>query len=75
MKTKRYYTITEAAKRLRVSRPAVFEAIKEGRLKAKLAEIRTRVWQVDHESLQQYEVSLSHQVRGKKTEYSLMVLS
>jgi len=66
---KRHFTITEAAKELRVTRAAVHEAIKKGRLKATWGEFVqvAEGWRITPESLHDYEVSLSHQERGKKT--------
>ncbi len=69
MPPKRYYTITEAAKKLHITRAAVHDAIKQHRLKAtwgKFIQV-TEGWQIPAGSLRDYEVSLSHQERGKKT--------
>lgn len=69
-KKKAHYTITEAAKKLGISRPAVHEAIRTGRLKAKRGKIRQVIvkmaWLIPLKSLKKYRVSLSHQQRGKK---------
>ena len=66
---KRHFTITEAAKELRVTRAAVHGAIKRGKLKATWGEFVqvAEGWRITPESLHDYEVSLSHQERGKKT--------
>jgi len=69
MKTKHYYTITEAAKKLKVTRAAIHEAIKKQKLSAawgKFLQV-TEGWKISPESLHDYEVSSSHQERGKKT--------
>jgi len=70
-KKKTHFTITEAAKKLGISRVAVHEAISTGRLKAKRGKIRQiiekRAWLIPLKSLKKYRVSLSHQQRGKKT--------
>lgn len=66
---KRYFTITEAARKLKVTRAAVHEAIKKGKLTAtwgKFIQV-TEGWRISPESLHDYEVSFSHQERGKKT--------
>ncbi len=65
---KRTYTVSQAARRLKVSRPAILQAIKEGRLAAKKEPVEKWVWKIPHSSLKAYEVSLSHQVRGKKND-------
>ncbi len=66
---KTHYTITEAAKELGVTRAAVHEAIKKGKLRATWGEFVqiAEGWRITPESLHDYEVSLSHQERGKKT--------
>lgn len=67
MPKKLYYTITEAARILGITRESVWKAIHVGRLKARLHRITTRVWAIAPASLENYEVSASHQERGKKT--------
>jgi len=68
---KTFYTITEAAKVLGISRPGVHDAIKKGRLKAKegkiIRRVVTKAWKIDPKSLQSYEVALHKQAAGKKT--------
>jgi excisionase family DNA binding protein len=67
-----YYTITEAAKELGITRAAVHRAIKQGRLEAERGEIikfvqtRTKGWKISRPSLDSYRVSLLHQWVGKK---------
>lgn len=71
-KKKTHFTITEAAKKLGISRPAVHEAIKTGRLKAKKGKVRQvqiiekTGWLIPAKAVHDYRVSLSHQQRGKK---------
>jgi predicted DNA-binding protein YlxM (UPF0122 family) len=66
------FTITEAAKKLGVSRQAVHKAIRRGLLDAERATItetvirETKGWVVSDKALKDYKVSLSHQERGKK---------
>ena len=64
------YTITQAAKKLGVSRAAVHKAIKENRLEAtwgaSVQIVRTLV--ISSESLKAYKVDSSRQERGKKTD-------
>ncbi len=67
MTKKPYYTLTEAAHILGVTRESVWKAIHAGRLKARLRSITTRVWAITPASVEEYEVSASHQERGKKT--------
>lgn len=64
---KRYYTIIEAARLLGISRSSIYEAIREGRLKARPRRVFKTVLCIDASSLHSYNVSLSHQERGKKT--------
>lgn len=74
---KRYYTITEAAKELGITRQAVHGAIKRGLLEAQkgqitqVIQIRTvkrklRGWLIPIKSLNAYRVSDLHQWVGKK---------
>lgn len=65
---KKHYTITEAARTLNISRVAVHEAIRKGRLEAEWGAIAPppKGWWVLAKSLDDYRVSLSHQERGKK---------
>ena len=69
MKKKPYYTITEAARILRVTRASIHEAIKGGRIRAEMGMVvqRTRAWRIDPKSLFAYQVSALHQAVGKKT--------
>jgi excisionase family DNA binding protein len=64
----RSYTIGEAARTLGVSKEAVRQAIKAGRLAAKLK--RTVVpqyhWAISAEAVESYRVSSSHRLRGLK---------
>ena len=71
MRTKKTsYTITEAAKKLGVSRAAVHKAIQENRLEADWGQtiqvVRTLV--ISAKSLKAYKVDSSRQERGKKTD-------
>jgi predicted DNA-binding protein (UPF0251 family) len=67
MKHKHYYTITDAARNLGITREAVWKAIKARKLKAKVGTLYTKGWLVLAESLETYHVSASHQKRSKKT--------
>lgn len=69
MKPKLYYTITEAARKLRITRASVHEAIRKGRLEATLGKIIqvTEGWRISPTSLNHYRVSALHQWVGKKT--------
>jgi|GEM_PF-1305649 len=62
------YTISEASKHLGISRESVFEAIKKGRLKARLKTVKIprKLWLIFPESVETYVVSPSHQERGLK---------
>ena len=67
------YTLSEAARKLGISRQAVHEAIKKGLLEAHKANITktivrvTRGWLIHADALTKYQVSDSHIIRGKKT--------
>ena len=70
MSKKTFYTITEAAKTLKITRAAVFDAIKKKRLKAKEGLIKrvitTKAWKIDPQSLKCYKVLPHKQAAGKK---------
>jgi excisionase family DNA binding protein len=61
-----WLSVVEVANRLGVTRETVYEAIKTGRLKARLKTVSRKVWRVDPQSLAGFEVSASHQKRGKR---------
>jgi biotin operon repressor len=68
----RYFTSTEAAKELGITRAAIHRAIKQGRLEAERGEIikivqtKTSGWKISAPTLNSYRVSLLHQWVGKK---------
>lgn len=68
MVRKRQYTISEAARYLKITPEAVLKAIKTGRLKARLKRvlIPKEMWSIAAESVATYKVSSSHQARGLK---------
>jgi predicted DNA-binding protein YlxM (UPF0122 family) len=65
------FTVNEAAKKLGVTRAAIHQAIKEGRLDFEWGEaihiIKKKARLITAEALKNYQVDLSHQDRGKKT--------
>jgi hypothetical protein len=69
---KPYYTLTDAAKELGITRAGVHRAIKQGRLEAERGEIiklvrtKSKGWKISTASLTSYRVSLLHQWVGKK---------
>jgi predicted DNA-binding protein YlxM (UPF0122 family) len=63
---KKSFTITEAAKKLGISRQAIHDAIRKGQLKAKRGQIFQTVWLVSADAIQSYEVSVRHRTAGKK---------
>jgi len=71
MAAKKTYTITEAAKKLGITRAAVHEAIRKGRLKADWGEtvqvIRKKARLIDVDDLNKYRVDSARQFSGKKT--------
>lgn len=64
--TKKAFTITEAAKKLGISRQAVHLAIQRGALKARAKKVIEVVWYIPEASLESYRVSGLHQSTGKK---------
>jgi predicted transcriptional regulator len=71
MPAKKHFTITEAAKKLRISRQAVHEAIAKGQLEAKRGKlvktVTVQAWLISAAALKAYRVSFSHKRRGKKS--------
>lgn len=69
MKSKRYYTITEAARELGLTRSAVHEAIKTGRLDAQWGKVVqvTEAWRIPVKGLRSFRVSSLHQWIAKKS--------
>ena len=63
---KTHFSVGEAAKKLKISRQAVHEAIKKGSLKALKKRVVKLEWQIPAESLHSYSVSDLHQAVGKK---------
>jgi predicted transcriptional regulator len=74
-KTKPFYTISEAAAKLRISRQAVHDAIKAGRLEAEKGDIRqTKLvvtviqgWKVSPTSVAKFKVDIPRRTAGKKS--------
>ena len=68
---KKTYTITEAANKLGITRAAVHEAIRKGRLKADWGEtvqiIRKKALLINAADLKSYHVDSARQFSGKKT--------
>ncbi len=63
---KKHFTITEASKKLGISRQAVHEAIRKGQLRAEKGQIVVSAWLIPQTALKSYRVSLSHKRRGSK---------
>jgi len=70
MPAKKTYTITEAAKKLGISRQAVHDAIQRKLLRAEWGEVivRKRALLIPADSIRSYRVSASHQSAGKKND-------
>lgn len=68
-RSKRYYTMTEAARVLGLTRSGVHEAIRKERLKATWGVIgpAPKGWRISPKGLREYEVSLLQQERAKKS--------
>ena len=60
------YTITEAAKKLGISRQSVHEAIKTGRLPAKWGKQIIEVLEISAKDLDAFHVDHEQKARGKK---------
>ena len=75
-KTEKFFNISEAARRLGISRAAIHRAIKEKRLPAKkgvfittrIVKTRQRGWQISESALADYKTSDFHVWAGKKIE-------
>ena len=69
-KKKTTYTVSEAAKRLKVTRGAIHDAINQGRLKAKwgvaIRVVKQRALLIPEQSLKEYVVDRSRQQRARK---------
>jgi excisionase family DNA binding protein len=63
---KTHFTLTEAAKKLGISRQAVHKAIEKGTLKARRIKVVKNEWQISATALRSYSVSDLHQSIGKK---------
>jgi excisionase family DNA binding protein len=61
-----WLSVVEAAKRLGLSRNAVYQAIAGGRLKARERVVTRKVLRIDPDSVASFQVSESHQRRARK---------
>jgi len=61
-----WVSVIDAARKLGITREAVYAAIGDGRLKASQKTITRRVWRIDPKSLALFRVSKSHQKRAKR---------
>jgi hypothetical protein len=72
MAKKQYLTVTEAAKKLKLTRAGVHEAIRAGRLAsewmtvAQTHVVKKRVRVISAKSIAAFEVDIHQQLRGKK---------
>lgn len=64
-KTREWVSVVEASRRLGISRAAVYQAIEEGRLRAKAKTIVRKVLRIDPDSLDTFRVSTSHKLRAE----------
>ena len=65
-KSEEWLSVVEAAKRLRVTRETIYQAIKDGRLKARVRTVTRKLLRVDPKSLADFSLSVSHQKRGRR---------
>jgi hypothetical protein len=63
---KKVYTIPQAAKKLRITKTAVYDAIKDGRLRATEGKVTVSALVISATDLRKYRVDVSRQERGKK---------
>ena len=63
---KKSFTITEAAKKLGVSRQAVHAGIKSGRLPAKWGKRITKILLISEKDLKAFSIDPEQKARGKK---------
>jgi len=61
----KWLSVVEASRVLGITRPAIYKAIQEGRLKARERIVSRRVWQIAQESVNGFEVSEHHQKMGE----------
>ena len=67
-KKKRTLSISQAAEQLKISRQAVYEAIKRRALEATKKKVTATVWRIDAESVRAYKVSDLAVYFGKKAD-------
>jgi len=67
-KEKKFYTISEAARKLGISRQAVHLAIQKGHLKAHERKAVISEWRISPKDLESYQPSGRHQASGKKND-------
>jgi len=60
------YTITEAAKKLGITRQAVHAGIKSGRLRAKWGKQTTNVLLISEKDLERFSIDPEQKARGKR---------
>jgi excisionase family DNA binding protein len=65
-KSTEWLSVVEAARRLGLSRTAVYQAIADGRLKARERVVTRKVLLIDPASVAGFQVSESHQQRARK---------
>lgn len=65
MKRSKGYTITEASRKLGITRQAVHDAIQKGNLQAKKTEVTQTVWLIPKAALKKYQKNYSRK-RPKK---------
>lgn len=66
---KKDFTISQASRKLGISKVAILKALRTGKLKGKKVPPpkSTYIWMIDAKSVEEYRVSSSHQERGKNT--------
>ncbi len=65
-KSGEWLTVAEVMARLGLSRAAVYKAVGEGRLKGRKVRVAREELRIEAKSLTGFEVSKSHQKRGKR---------
>jgi hypothetical protein len=65
-KSEDWLSVPAVMKRLGLSRAGVYKAVNDGRLRARKLMVTSELLRIDPESVAGFEVSKSHQKRGKR---------
>ena len=65
-KNEEWLSVPAVMGRLELSRAGVYKAMQDGRLRARKVAVISEVLRIDPQSVAEFEVSKSHQKRGKR---------